>query len=279
MQSTRVTTSKAARRKTNDTRAGKRSTKTAHEGIQVARRRLETWTRGRIYVQGEEGEGGTQTETVVERRPPLCVIGVDLGRRKTGLAVSRGGFAPRPLAVVREPGWIALAKRIVVEAKKQEATHLVVGLPQPAPKLDWTDNANQADNGAIGFHTHQARDSGSQQNRAGRSKNTSQASYCKKFAHCLAQESRDAGMLVYLVDERYTSLDASSRMLVNGRKSAYIQDTLDAAAAAIIVERYFENPDAAIPVGRAKKVGKETRETSALTGASGTQETHLDKTQ
>lgn len=65
---------------------------------------------------------------------------------------------------------------------------------------------------------------------------------------------------MYLVDERYTSLDANTRMLHNGRKNAYIQDTLDAAAAAIILERYFENPDAAIPVGRAKKLAKEVQE-------------------
>mmetsp|Transcript_4768 Transcript_4768/g.30174 ORF Transcript_4768/g.30174 Transcript_4768/m.30174 type:complete len:268 (-) Transcript_4768:816-1619(-) len=217
--------------------------------------RRETARRGRTCVCGAGGD--ETTDVAKRRRPPLCAIGVDLGRKRTGLAVSRGGFAPRPLGVVHEPGWIALAQRIAHEAKKQEATHLVVGLPTAAPQQHTWHRPTNLEFSALadannGVHT---RDGGS-------SKGTSQASYCKKFAHCLAQQTRSAGFLVYLVDERYTSVDANTRMLHNGRKSAFIQDTLDAAAAAIILERYFENPDAAIPVGRAKKLAKEAQETS-----------------
>lgn len=221
------------------------------------------------------GRGGEATTDVVERRrPPLCAIGVDLGRKRTGLAVSRGGFAPRPLGVVREPGWIALAQRIVHEAKKQQATHLVVGLPTSAPQTHTWNQSNDLEFVASADANNGARTRG-----GGASKSTSQASYCKKFAHCLAQQTRDAGLLVYLVDERYTSLDANARMLHNGRKNAYIQETLDAAAAAIILERYFDNPDAAIPVGRAKKLAKEAQETSNQTVSSPLQESFLDDIQ
>lgn len=187
-----------------------------------------------------------------KRNVSICVIGVDLGRRKTGLAVSRGGYAPRPLGVVRTSGWKDLSKIVIEEAKRYEATHLIVGLPRSSSEGEWVSHGAWADSAREDPTTASA----PVYQQAKRNPAASQASYCKRFAHCLAQESRDLGLLVYMVDERYTSLDASSRMTTNGRKADYIQGNLDAAAAAIIVERYFENPDAAIPVGRAKRLAK-----------------------
>ena len=37
--------------------------------------------------------------------PGFAIFAVDFGLRKTGVAVTAGGLAPRPLAVLRVPGY------------------------------------------------------------------------------------------------------------------------------------------------------------------------------
>ncbi|KAH9556492.1 hypothetical protein CY35_07G031100 [Sphagnum magellanicum] len=56
-------------------------------------------------------------------------VGVDLGDVRTGLSVSRGGFAPRPLSVVRQRGE-KLLQHLLSIALQEKADEFVVGLPK-----------------------------------------------------------------------------------------------------------------------------------------------------
>lgn len=77
--------------------------------------------------------------------PLSNVLGVDYGRRYTGLAISYGGFAPRPLKVklentkdercifkvIRtEHPWVHTAYEVVTIAKNEGAEGIVVGMPR-----------------------------------------------------------------------------------------------------------------------------------------------------
>jgi len=62
------------------------------------------------------------------------VLGVDYGRRRTGLAVSAGGLAPRPLAVVPSFPPHELLAAVIAAALRERCDEIVVGLPVPPGK-------------------------------------------------------------------------------------------------------------------------------------------------
>lgn len=63
-------------------------------------------------------------------RAPVRVLGVDFGTRRTGVAVSALGLAPRPLQVLDSRGpYIGLAGRILALAAQEHVNGIVVGLP------------------------------------------------------------------------------------------------------------------------------------------------------
>ena len=69
-------------------------------------------------------------------------LGVDYGRRRTGLAVSSGGLAPRPLEVVPSHPAPNLIRAVVDAALRERADEIVVGLPVP-PKPPDADAARK----------------------------------------------------------------------------------------------------------------------------------------
>lgn len=71
-------------------------------------------------------------------------LGVDYGRRRTGLAVSSGGLAPRPLEVVPSHPAPNLIRAVVDAALRERADEIVVGLPVP-PKPPDADAARKPD--------------------------------------------------------------------------------------------------------------------------------------
>jgi len=58
-------------------------------------------------------------------------LGVDYGMNRTGIAVSAGGIAPRPLEVVASKPIDALVREVVHRALKERVDVIVVGLPVP----------------------------------------------------------------------------------------------------------------------------------------------------
>uniref|UniRef100_A0A7I4BRM2 YqgF/RNase H-like domain-containing protein n=1 Tax=Physcomitrium patens TaxID=3218 RepID=A0A7I4BRM2_PHYPA len=130
-------------------------------------------------------------------------VGVDLGDAKTGLAISLGGYAPRPLTVVRQRG-DKLLETILQVGIRERADEFVVGLP-----------------------------------KAWDGKDSDQANKCRSFAGRLANIVGRRGWRVYLQDEYGTSQDALDYMIDINRRSR--KEQLDAYAATALLCRYFES--------------------------------------
>jgi putative Holliday junction resolvase len=127
-------------------------------------------------------------------------IGIDFGVRRTGLAVS-AGIAPLPLGVIAADNMMHVAKQVVRAARSEGASQFVLGMP-------YNSSGGEGE----------------------------QAIITRAFGTILAQEA--APMPVYLWDERFTSAEASMRM--NQGLGASMGQSVDAVAAAIILEEFFD---------------------------------------
>jgi putative Holliday junction resolvase len=142
------------------------------------------------------------------------VLGFDVGSRRIGVAIgSAFGVGARALAMIDVradgPDWTAL-DRLHKEWRPQG---LIVGDPLT---LEGDDQPN------------------------------------RRRAHAFARQLRQRyGIPVLLVDERSSSVEAARRFAVEraeGRKRRRDAASLDAVAAAVIVERWLSAPHDAIPV-------------------------------
>ncbi len=150
----------------------------------------------------------------------MRILGVDLGARRIGLAISDvTGTLARPLETVETTGSVRAALERVLPVVRRYATdengleRVVVGLPVQLDGSDapWTQRV-------------------------------------RKFAAALA---RDAQAPVVLQDERLSSREAEARLAVDERDWRARKQRLDAAAAAIILQDYI---DARTPEGQGPEV-------------------------
>ena len=157
---------------------------------------------------------GTSTSTL---RRDGTVLGFDVGSRRIGVAVgSAFGHGARALAVVdvhgHGPDWVVLDRLL----KEWRPDGLVVGDPLTL-------------------------DDGDQPARV--------------RAHGFARDLQGRYRLpVVLVDERSSSMEAARRFAserAQGRKRKRDAETLDAVAAAVIIERWLAAPDDAVDIGQA----------------------------
>ena len=135
------------------------------------------------------------------------VLGIDLGRRRIGFAVSDPtGVLARPLEVVEAAGpgqldrVVAVVTRLSAEADGLDA--IVVGLPRrlDGTPTDLTDSV---------------------------------ASFAEALVRRVAQP-------VHLQDERLSSVEAESRLALGDRDWRSRKRKLDAAAAAVILQDYLD---------------------------------------
>lgn len=137
-------------------------------------------------------------------------VGVDVGERRIGLAVSdRTGTLASPLAVVdRRSGDDAAWRAVAAHVAEAEAEIVVVGLPR---SLDGREGAAaakaRADAEAIGAAT---------------------------------------GLPVELVDERFTTVTAASSMRAAGVRAREQRGRIDAAAAAVLLQSWLDGRRAAL---------------------------------
>jgi putative Holliday junction resolvase len=142
-------------------------------------------------------------------------LAVDLGARRIGLAISDpSGVLARPLEVIEASGSAQFAR--VVDAVRRIAAEedglavVVVGLPS---RLDGTPNE--------------------------------QTPVATAFAAALRTRIQQR---VVLQDERLSSVEAESRLAIRDRDWRSRKKTLDAAAAAVILQDYLDareqNPEA-----------------------------------
>ncbi|KAL5571605.1 hypothetical protein UlMin_021202 [Ulmus minor] len=129
-------------------------------------------------------------------------LGVDLGMARTGLALSKG-FAVRPLTVLKLRGE-KLEVQLLEIAQKQEADEFIIGLPKSSD-----------------------------------GKETPQSNKVRSVAGRLAVRAAQRGWRVYLLDEHGTTQEAVDRMIYMGLSESARQNSSDAYAAVMVLERYF----------------------------------------
>lgn len=131
------------------------------------------------------------------------VIGVDLGLRRVGLAVSDAmGLMAHPLGVIPYRGAARLAEHLKELAESRGASSFVVGFPR---NMD----------GSVG-------ESGKRS---------------QKFAETLR---RISGMPVVLSDERLTTSQAEKEMIALGKSRKDRKAVIDEAAAVLILENHLK---------------------------------------
>ena len=120
--------------------------------------------------------------------PNRRAIGIDYGRKRTGLAFSMGGLAPRPLAVLDIFSWEDLAEEVMRYGEEEAVDVFIVGLPLERDQRDLKDLA----------------------------KDNKNARHARGFAAHLSSLCAPRGVPVYLFDETRTSKDAIQHMLAIG---------------------------------------------------------------
>lgn len=132
----------------------------------------------------------------------MRIMGIDYGDQRTGLAVSdeMGILVGEAWTVTEwDPG--RLAETVAAEAAKRGVKKLVLGLPK---NMDGTEGAR--------------------------------AAKCREFAELLRSKTE---LPLVLWDERRSSIEAHAILRTNGKKEKNHRKTVDAVAAALILEGYL----------------------------------------
>ena len=156
-----------------------------------------------------------QSAVAAEAFSTLRSIGVDYGLARTGIAITTGGYRPRPLAILSNLNATELATTVVNYVISEQATNIVLGLPLHKDGSD-----------------------------------SEQSNITREFGQFLLQEVRKrcgTKISITLWDERYTSKEAATRIKAEAiaRKSRIpsasdLEAELDADAACIILEDYYK---------------------------------------
>ena len=169
----------------------------------------------------------------VPSRGVVSTLGVDFGLARVGVAIS-SGFAPMPLTVLpcggdEEKDFVAVAQAVARICAGEGAKQVVLGMP-------YNSSGGEGEQAAItrAFATH--------------------------LANAVVPRP------VFLWDERFSSAEASMRM--NGGRGAARGQALDAHAAAVILEDFFDADDAA--AARAPHVAPSERSLAAAARAAAT---------
>jgi putative Holliday junction resolvase len=132
----------------------------------------------------------------------MRLLGLDVGEKRIGVALSEGGVLARPLTVIerrrRVDDFAAIGELVRMHAVER----VVVGLPTTTE-------------GGIG----------------------AQARRVKRFARDLA---RTVPTPLVFVDESYTTVAALAIMKTTGQSSKKRRERVDAVAAAVILEAYLD---------------------------------------
>lgn len=131
----------------------------------------------------------------------MRALGIDLGLRRTGLALAEGQVAVPLDTLTRERKLSDRIRRVMRVGNQHKVECFVVGLPL------------QTD-GEVG----------------------ERASFAQAFAERLGERT---GMPVHLVDERYTTVEAEQRLRAAGLSSERIAAVIDQTSAVVILESWL----------------------------------------
>jgi putative transcription antitermination factor YqgF len=134
-------------------------------------------------------------------------VGVDYGLVRTGLAATVG-YSPKPLAILSDLNSTEVCHQVIKHCKAEQASQIIVGLPLHK-------NGTEAE----------------------------QTNVTRIFATELATialQTLGPKVPVYMWDERYTSKEAAARAHSHD-PNRWLHGTLDADAACIILEHYYNS--------------------------------------
>ena len=133
----------------------------------------------------------------------LKLLALDLGERRIGLAVSnQEGTLVLPAGHLQRDKLQTDIQRVLASAIERDAQGIVVGIPY---SLDGSEGP--------------------------------QAKRARRFVQTL---TRQTTLPVYTVDERFTSVEAEGMMREAGRQPSRERGAVDAAAAALILQRFLD---------------------------------------
>ena len=133
----------------------------------------------------------------------LRLLALDLGERRIGLAVSnQEGTLVLPAGHLQRDKLETDIQQVLASVIEREAQGIVVGIPY---SLDGSEG--------------------------------SQAKRARRFVHSLRRQTT---LPVYTVDERFTSVEAEGMMRGAGRQPSREKGAVDAAAAALILQRFLD---------------------------------------
>lgn len=133
----------------------------------------------------------------------MIIISVDLGKARTGLAISdKTGFLASPLCMIEEKSPVKILEKVADKVKENKAELIVVGLPK---NMD----------GSEGDSAKNARD----------------------FADKLSELT---GIKTVMQDERGTTITAHSYLSQRDVKGKKRKATVDIVAASIILQDYLD---------------------------------------
>ena len=134
---------------------------------------------------------------------PLRLLALDLGERRIGLAVSnQEGTLVLPAGHLARSKLGADIERVLEVARERDAQGIVVGIPY-------------TQDGSAGY----------------------QAKRALRFITTL---KRHTGLPIFPVDERFTTVEAEAILREVGRQPSRERGQVDAAAAALILQRYLD---------------------------------------
>ena len=131
----------------------------------------------------------------------MRALGIDLGVRRTGIALAEGQVAVPLTTLTRERKLSDRVRRVMRVGQQHQVDCFVVGLPL------------QTD-GQVG----------------------ERAEFAQAFAERLRQRTEQP---VHLVDERYTTTEAENRLREAGLSAERIAEVIDQTAAVVILESWF----------------------------------------
>jgi putative Holliday junction resolvase len=133
----------------------------------------------------------------------MRVLAIDYGSARIGLALSDPtGTLARPLPFMPAKGDAKLAREIAALAQKEQAEHILLGLPRHM-------------NGTLG----------------------EAAAKVQAFAAALGQATE---IPIQLVDERLTTVQASRQLQESGRDARAQRSRIDSEAAAVLLQGWLD---------------------------------------
>ena len=132
----------------------------------------------------------------------MKIMAVDYGDARTGLAVcDRTEFLASPVGTIEEKSFAKVAEKIVYATREFDVGMVVIGLPK---NMDGTEGPR--------------------------------AEKAREFAALLREAT---GLEARLWDERRSSIEAHAILSANGKREKKHKKTVDALAAALILEAYL----------------------------------------